>query len=189
MTRVGQKRNLPMFSGARAVLDGAAQPAGAKRPSVDAARARLGGRLERGERGARGQAKPRFQAGDLVKVTVRVPQEGEPPQELGVVLAVLGSEVHVLRDSASVRRVAFEDVELHRDGTVPSELQALAGDARVFGALEETQEVRFQDDQGGLAQGQLVEKCRWGALVMNRNGAIVAVGFRRLWPLDAGATA
>jgi hypothetical protein len=157
-----------------------------KRPSVDAARARLGGRVEHVEHVER---LPRFQVGDLVKVSVRASQEGEPAQELGVVLAALGHEIHVLRGSASVRRVALEDVALCRDSSVSSELQALAGDARVFGALEETQAVRFQGDQGGLEHGQIIEKCRWGALVMRTDGSIVAVGFRRLWPLDAGSVA
>jgi len=37
--------------------------------------------------------------------------------------------------------------------------------------------------------GKVVEKCRWGALVLREDGAVVAVGFRKLWPSPTGASA
>jgi hypothetical protein len=45
--------------------------------------------------------------------------------------------------------------------------------------------VRYADDAGALIDGKLIEKCRWGALVARDDGAVVAVGFRKLWPAPA----
>ena len=64
----------------------------------------------------------------------------------------------------------------------------ISADAHVFARLAEGQPVRYADDQGGLLGGKLVEKCRYGALVVRDDGAVVAVGFRKLWPAaSAGA--
>ncbi|WP_434046875.1 MULTISPECIES: hypothetical protein [Sorangium] len=63
----------------------------------------------------------------------------------------------------------------------PESLVAIASDARVFAALSEGQRIRFQDG-GDLAEGTLVEKCRFGGLVQRDDGVLLGVGFRRLWP-------
>lgn len=80
------------------------------------------------------------------------------------------------------------------------ELSAAADDARVFAALNEGQRVRYlqlrarasgSEAAGGDAQGAvfahatLVEKCRWGALLLRDDGTLVGVGFRRVWPVVA----
>jgi len=39
-----------------------------------------------------------------------------------------------------------------------------------------------------IADGKVVEKCRWGALILRDDGSIVSVGFRKLWP-TAGSLA
>lgn len=67
----------------------------------------------------------------------------------------------------------------------------LAAEARVFGGMVEGQAIRYADDAGTLMDGKLIEKCRWGALVARDDGAVVAVGFRKLWPAPAmgGASA
>jgi hypothetical protein len=65
---------------------------------------------------------------------------------------------------------------------VPRHLALLAADARVFGALHEGQRVRYQADGGGFDHGTLVEKCRFGALVLRADQAVVGVGFRRVGP-------
>ncbi len=187
MTNVGERRKLPVISDRRSSADGLPSPSDSpKRPSVDAARARLGGRLEP-------DTSPRIpgtlRPGDLVRVTVRAPSSDEHVEELGVVLVMSGGEAHVLRDSVSLRRVSRDDLARHDGDDVPNALRKLAGEVRVFGALSERETVRFQGDSGALETGQLVEKCRFGALVLRNDGAIVAVGFRRLWPLEAGGAA
>ena len=82
-----------------------------------------------------------------------------------------------LRASLAVRRRRS-----HEGGEVAIELEKIAGDARLFGQLAEGQPVRYADDAGALVNGKVVEKCRWGALVLRDDGAVVAVGFRKLWP-------
>ncbi|WP_437592578.1 hypothetical protein [Sorangium sp. So ce1000] len=66
----------------------------------------------------------------------------------------------------------------------PESLVAVAADARVFAALSEGQRIRFQDG-GDLAEGALVEKCRFGGLVQRDDGTLLGVGFRRLWPAQS----
>jgi hypothetical protein len=62
------------------------------------------------------------------------------------------------------------------------DLNAVVDDIRVFAALEEGHRVRFQD-VGGIAQGTLIEKCRYGAVVRRDDERVMGVGFRRIWPL------
>src|SRR5690606_38557503 len=107
----------------------------------------------------------------------------------GVVVFASQTEVHVLLDGVRLRRLAPSDLLLHEGGEVAVELERIAGDARLFGQLVEGQDVRYADDTGGLVSGKVVEKCRWGALVLRRDGAVVAVGFRKLWPATSGGEA
>jgi hypothetical protein len=147
-----------------------------KKPSIDAARARLGGR-------AKEDAIVEGRATHAPGMIVRTPKA-----EIGVVVYASARETHVLFDGSRLRRLAPEDVELH-EGEAPDELGRVAADARVFFLLVESQSVRYADDAGTLRDGKLVEKCRYGALVLRDDGAIVAVGFRKLWPAPRAADA
>lgn len=95
------------------------------------------------------------------------------------------TEVHVLLEGMRLRRLRPEEVAPYVD-EVGSDLMKIAADARVFGVLSEGQPVRYANEAGVLLGGKLVEKCRYGALILRDDGAIVAVGFRKLWPA-AGA--
>jgi hypothetical protein len=59
-----------------------------------------------------------------------------------------------------------------------------ASDARVFGAIERGARVLYDAGDGRVAEGLLVERCRYGGLVARDDGAVMAVGFRRLWPAE-----
>src|SRR5690606_36493634 len=149
-----------------------------KRPSIDTARSRLGGRAIIEDPPPTG-----FAPG--VVVTFPVASGGRMP---GVIVFASRSEVHVLLDGVRPRRMTPHDLAVH-DGEVDPELEKLAGDARLFGLLVEGQVVRYVDDTGDLVDGKVVEKCRWGALVLRSDGAVVAVGFRKLWPAPTGGEA
>ncbi|WP_437817792.1 hypothetical protein [Sorangium sp. So ce1078] len=165
----------------------------AAKPTVDAVRERLGGR-----------ASTEPGAGELVLLTTAA-GKALP----GVVLFMRGATVDVWVDTGVspsvqdkiepsgtlrskthqglVRRARPADIAPLR-APAPESLVAVAADARVFAALSEGQRIRFQEG-GELAEGTLVEKCRFGALVQRDDGIIVGVGFRRLWPAQAeGAT-
>jgi hypothetical protein len=168
---VGKKVNLPLFADpAEKGKKSPAKPA-AKKPSIDAARARLGGRVTEVEAPPGG-----FAPG--VMVTFGTASGRRTP---GVIVFASQAELHVLLDGIRLRRLRPDEVALH-EGEPSIELEKIAGDARLFGALVEGQSVRYADDGGGLIDGKVVEKCRWGALVLRDDGAVVAVGFRKLWP-------
>jgi hypothetical protein len=135
----------------------------AKRPksTIEAVRARLGGR-----------ARTDLQAGRVVCFL--------DTGATGVVLYGQGEEVHVFSNAGWVRRTTA-DALTHVDEP-GADLYAVANDVRVFAALEEGTRVRFQD-LGGIAQGTLIEKCRYGAVVRRDDAAVMGVGFRRIWPL------
>jgi hypothetical protein len=101
-----------------------------------------------------------------------------------VVVYAGADEVHVLLDGIRLRRLPAEQLQAH-EGATPDELSKLAAEAQVFGMLVEGQAVRYADDAGVLTDGKLIEKCRWGALVARDDGAVIAVGFRKLWPAPA----
>jgi hypothetical protein len=129
--------------------------------TIDAVRARLGGR-----------ARTDFQAGRVVCFL--------DTGATGVVLFAQGAEVHVFSNAGWVRRTTAD--ALSQVDEPAAELYAVANDVRVFAALEEGTRVRFQD-VGGMAQGTLIEKCRYGAVVRRDDAAVMGVGFRRIWPL------
>jgi hypothetical protein len=139
------------------------------KPMVDAVRKRLGGRActEPG-------------AGDVVTLTTDVGGE-----RIGVVLYICGDDLDVWIDHGLVRRTRRATT---RPARVPvsKELADVAGDARVFGGLLEGQRVRYQHE-AGFAEGLLVEKCRFGALLERDDGALVGVGFRRIWPASSAS--
>jgi len=173
---VGKKISLPLLPdvwGTRA-----REPAKAlKKPSLDDARNRLGGRTTDEE-----PAPPGIFPGTIVKVVATGGAE-----HVAVVVFANADEVHILVDGTKLRRVRPAAVDAH-EGATPSSLSKIAADAHVFSRLAEGQQVRYADDRGGLLAGKLVEKCRYGALVVREDGAVVAVGFRKLWPaLTTGA--
>lgn len=168
------KKNLPLFPGEGPAL--AATPE-KKRPSIDAARTRLGGAI--GDHDL-----PRGLAPGVL-VTFPLARGRRLP---GVVVFASTKEVHVLLDGARLRRLAPESVEIHQ-GEVETDLAKIAADARLFGMLVTGQDVRYADDSGELVAGKIVEKCRWGALVVRDDGVVVAVGFRKIWPSPEGASA
>jgi hypothetical protein len=140
-----------------------------KKPSIDAARTRLGG-------AAQGHTMP---PGLAAGVPVRFANGS------GVVIFASIVEVHVMLDGSRMRRFAPADL-VADEGVATGPLAQLAADARIFGSLHAAQAVRYAADDGELVRGVVVEKCRWGALVERADGAVVAVGFRKLWPVPTG---
>jgi hypothetical protein len=185
MSSVIKKVNLPLFEDPAFVVGQKAVRDEPKRPSIDTARARLGGRIDEVEAAPGG-----FAPGVVVTFEdVMAPPGSEATRLPGVVVFASKKEVHVLLDGVRLRRFPPSDVQIHEGGDVAVELEKIAGDARLFGQLVEGQAVRYADETGGLVNGRVVEKCRWGALVVNERGAVVAVGFRKLWPAPSGGAA
>lgn len=170
---MGKKINLPLLPDAwvGAGRESAEMRKAAKKPSLEDARNRLGGRTT-----DELAAAPGITPGRIVKVIATGGVE-----HIAVVIFANADEVHILVDGTRLRRVPPEAVDLH-DGATPSTLTQISDDAHVFSRLAEGQGVRYADDTGGLLPGKLVEKCRYGALVVREDGAVVAVGFRKLWP-------
>jgi hypothetical protein len=178
MDSVGKKVNLPLFAEDKKQDEEKKQDKPSKKPSIDAARARLGGRTVESD-----PPPPGFAPG--VVVTFALTSGRRLP---GVIVFASPVEVHVLLDGIRLRRFPPADLTPH-DGEVDLDLGKIAGDARLFGQLAEGQSVRYADDADNLIEGKLIEKCRWGALVLRDDGAVVAVGFRKLWPLAADGAA
>ena len=135
----------------------------AQRPTVDTVRKRLGGR-----------ASTEPGAGELVCF-----RDERGFERAGVVLFVQGEELDVWLTGDLVRRVRRGEAK-PADGVLPEGLHAVARDAQAFASLREGQRVRYQHP-GGLDEGALVEKCRFGALVERGDRTVLGVGFRRLW--------
>jgi hypothetical protein len=167
---VAKKISLPVFD---AVVDRARGAAANKKPSLEAARRRLGG-------SAQGETAPPpgIAAGGSVGVAGRA----------GVVVFANAGEVHVMVDAKHLRKLAPGELTPFTDPIAP-ELAPIAADASVFAKLREGEWVRYTDDTGAAREGKLVEKCRYGGLVARADGAIVAVGFRKLWPCVAAGDA
>jgi hypothetical protein len=104
---------------------------------------------------------------------------------LGVVVFRLGDELDVYLGEGWLRRTRSGAVE-ELEGEAPSSLASIAADARVFSTLIPGQAVRFQSGDGELRSGVLLEKCRFGAIVVRDDKRLVGVGFRKLWPTPAG---
>lgn len=136
-------------------------------PTVDRARESLGGR-----------ASTDADAGQRVRMT-------DDARE-GVVVFASGGERDVWIGEGRIRRARVELCE--PSGSADVALDAVAIDARRFATLAESAEVGFLDRAGGVHAGTLVEKCRYGALVLASDGKIVAVSFRRLAPRAATAS-
>ncbi len=137
-------------------------------PTVNATRKRLGGRAA-SEPGS----------GEIVAL----PVDGGGVKQ-AVVVCADGADLFVWVAEGIVRRMPRSDA-LPPGPEVPKELSAIADDARVFGGLREGQRVRYRDELGELAEGTLVERCRFGGLVLRADEVVVGVGFRRLWPVPS----
>jgi hypothetical protein len=145
-------------------------PIATKKPSIEVARSRLGGKLDAGP------PPSGFTPGRIVSFALPGGR-----RRAAVVVYAGGDEIHVLLDPIRLRRLQPDEIRAH-EGPVDDDMTKLAADAQVFGFLAEGQAVRYADDAGSLVAGKLIEKCRWGALVARDDGAVVAVGFRKLWP-------
>jgi hypothetical protein len=193
---VGKKINLPLLpdawsgrgreqakaagdvKGGKGSKGGKGEPSDAKgkKPSLDDARNRLGGRTNNEEPAAVGMV-----PGRVVRVFAN-----DGAEHVAVVVFANPDEVHLLIDGTKLRRVPPGSVHAY-EGEAPSSVAKIAADAHVFSRLSEGEKIRYADDSGGLLAGKLVEKCRYGALVVREDGAVVAVGFRKLWPAANGA--
>jgi hypothetical protein len=97
-----------------------------------------------------------------------------------VALYATDTEVDVWIDQGIVRRVTPDAVETF-DGPVSAELGNIAADAAAFAQIREGERVDYADAAGNKLEGDLVEKCRYGGLVLRGDGKLIAVGFRKLW--------
>ncbi|MDQ3033168.1 MAG: hypothetical protein M3Y87_12185, partial [Myxococcota bacterium] len=97
----------------------------------------------------------------------------------GVVVFTSTSERDVWIGEGRFQRVTAAACEPAGSAPHP-ELDAVAADARRFAAMSEGDPVRYRDRHDRDHEGQLVEKCRYGALVLGEGERILAVSFRRL---------
>jgi hypothetical protein len=102
---------------------------------------------------------------------------GLPNARAGVVLFVRGDQLDVWIDGDLVRRVRRADLRLAGEQEA-RDLLPVARDALAFAALHEGERVQYLH-QGGMGEGALVEKCRFGGLVERADRTVVGVGFRR----------
>jgi hypothetical protein len=139
-------------------------------PRVEAVRRRLGGRAV---------SDPGI--GGLVRLK-------GAPEVVGVVLWKKGDEVHVMTDATLVRKTSRDSLEPLPPGHAKAEsLAAASADARVFAQLGEGDRVRYVEADGRLLEATLVEKCRYGGIVVRDDEALMGVGFRKIWPASPDA--
>ncbi|MBX3276001.1 MAG: hypothetical protein KF729_37460 [Sandaracinaceae bacterium] len=163
MARSGARRPLlPVLGAVRGDLFG--EP-----PTLDEARAQLGGPWIGGP-----------DIGSVVRVV------GGAVERVGVVVHATPTDRDVWIGAGRVQRV--EPARL-----VPAEASAehdaIVADARLHASLSVGDEVSFEGEDGAWADGVLVEKLRFGALVGvagAEHGKVVAIGFRRIAPREAG---
>jgi hypothetical protein len=144
---------------------------GSPRPSLDSARRRLGGK----------PAAPSTRAPGLaVQVALR-----DGTRHRGIVLWASEHDCDVWLEDGVARRVRASAVRPY-GGAVPERLARISAEARLFAMLVPGERVRWQrstpSDSGTAGEGCIVEKCRYGAILVTRDGRLIAVGFRRLWP-------
>lgn len=138
----------------------------AARPRLESARAQLGG--------------PGDTDGLAGERVALVSAAGE--RRVGVVLYANEREVDVWFEGSVVRRTLRGMVSALEPGEGSPALDAVVADVKVFASLRDGDRVRWQRGEGGVGEGKLIERCRYGALVASDDGRILAVGFRRLWP-------
>jgi hypothetical protein len=149
---------------------------------VEALRAALGGRQPDGGGTEHGslvtEGALATEPGSLVTV------EGRPGGPVAV-LFTEGDDAHLWVGDGRVRRVNRAWVRPF-EGAAPPDVAAIARELRAFASLREGERVCFltgrpADGDGRVETGELVEKCRHGALIARSDGVVLAVGFRRLW--------
>lgn len=148
-------------------------------PTIEAMRARLGGRLTApGSDADASRAHP----GDVVRAG-----DADPPRA-GVVLAADPTTIDVYA-GGTVRRTRGGTVRPWL-GSIPPEVAQLAARARAFGHLAEGDPVQYTRNEAAAGDipelGTLLEKCRWGALVQRADGVVLGVGFQRLAAISRG---
>jgi hypothetical protein len=150
-------------------------------PSVEAAREKLGGPAPSPSEGDR-------RAGSFVRLPRSALHGG-----VGVVLCAAGEELDVWIGAGRVRRLpAASTAPIGReDPAIGGALLDLSAAIGRFASLTEEQEVEVTERSGARWNGRLLEKCRYGALVLapaagDQGERVVAVGFRGL---DAASTA
>jgi hypothetical protein len=142
-------------------------------PALEAARRKLGGRsVVPSER----------PPGALVEVALRDGSRRE-----GILLWASAGTCDVWFDDGLARRARSEAVSLSSSPT-PEALLRVEVEMRMFTALTEGDRVRWERATG-VTEGRIVEKCRYGAIVVTRGGKVLAVGFRKLWPAGVRAMA
>jgi len=156
---MANKRDLPVFGGVLGSL-------GAGPPSLDEARAKLGG--------------PWVGGPDIGRV-VRVP--APIGHRVGVVIHASDTHRDVWIGAGRIQRVVAADVEGAEDGS----LDEVVADARMHAGLTAEQPVVFQHRDGRTEEAVVVEKLRFGSLVGTEDGRILAVSFRRVAPRDGDA--
>lgn len=98
----------------------------------------------------------------------------------GVVLHADAATVDVMVSAGVVRRVARSRVVALDDVELSPLRRRMAGDVRRFAAMPAGRRARFTTETGDEAEGLLIEKCRYGALVALDDGRVVALGFSRM---------
>ncbi|MBK8170485.1 MAG: hypothetical protein IPK60_09080 [Sandaracinaceae bacterium] len=131
-------------------------------PTVDDARQGLGGR-----------AQTTNEAGLAVRLSSGT---------LGIVVFASGDTFDVCTKDGRFHRTVKESVT-HVDAALPTELVEIAADARTFASMQEQQRIRYQSPRREIREGLLIEKCRYGALVLNEDQKVLAISFRRIWPI------
>jgi hypothetical protein len=144
-----------------------------ERPSLDLARRRLGGTASTDSRRV---------PGSLVVVSLR-----SGAQAKGILLWETERYSDVWFEDGVARRARAETVS-PLDRAVPASLTRIAGEMRIFMSFAEGDRVYWQRS-AEIADGCIVEKCRYGAIVVTGDGKVVAVGFRKLWPAAARGVA
>ena len=150
---------------------GAAATVSHAAPSVDEARAALGGRIEP----------------ELLRLTMKlgalvhfVDARGNALEGVLVFASSEGADLWVGEGRFHrVPHARIRGTEVASDGHA---LADIAADALVFSTLAESTRIRFIDRRGVMQAGLLAEKCRYGALVENEAKRVLAVSFRRIWP-------
>lgn len=145
----------------------------ASRRSIEAARDRLGGRLT--------SASKRV-PGSIVIASLR-----DGSRQPGVILWATDTQCDVWFADGLARRTRAASVHPYH-APISRQLCRIAIEMRLFALLSEGDLVRWER-AGAAGEGCVVEKCRYGAIVVTRDGKLVAVGFRKLWPAAVAGVA
>ena len=100
--------------------------------------------------------------------------------DTGVVLYADTSNADLFVGSRTVRRVTRDRLEVLDDDALPAALRCIALDVARFAGVPEGRRARFRTETGAEAEGLVLEKCRFGALLGLDDDRVVAVGFGRL---------